>query len=171
MSSDAMDMVEPKREAREEPKKKPIKTIAALVIIVAITAVVISLSTIQVYNYLEKHNGVILCYFGTGDSCAVEVLKNSSMYELVTVDGESMIPTLTATSTAIAEHINVYGINNVAVGDIIIFLRDGVLVCHRVIVINDDQTFTVKGDNNQLADGQHVSFADVRGVITAIILK
>lgn len=52
---------------------------------------------------------------------------------------------------------------DVKVGDVIVFKVDNEYVTHRVIAINDDNTFTTKGDANQTEDLSPVRFEDFEG--------
>ena len=54
-------------------------------------------------------------------------------------------------------------VEDVKVGDVIVFKVDNEYVTHRVIAINDDNTFTTKGDANQTEDLAPVRFEDFKG--------
>ncbi len=54
-------------------------------------------------------------------------------------------------------------VEDVEVGDIIVFKIDKSYVTHRVISINDDDTFTTKGDANQTEDLAPVKFEQFGG--------
>lgn len=54
-------------------------------------------------------------------------------------------------------------VEDVKVGDIIVFQIEDAYVTHRVIAINDDNTFTTKGDANKTEDLEHVSHDKFRG--------
>lgn len=54
-------------------------------------------------------------------------------------------------------------VEDVKVGDIIVFKLNETYVTHRVIKINEDSTFTTKGDANQTEDLAPVKFEDFKG--------
>ena len=54
-------------------------------------------------------------------------------------------------------------VEDIKVGDIIIFQLDETTVTHRVVSINDDNTFTTKGDANQTEDLAPVKFENYKG--------
>lgn len=43
------------------------------------------------------------------------------------------------------------------------YMQQNTVVTHRIIEINDDQTFTTKGDNNNSADGEKLTYGQVIG--------
>ena len=53
-------------------------------------------------------------------------------------------------------------VEDVKVGDVIVFKLDKSYVTHRVISINDDNTFTTKGDANQTEDLAPVKFENFK---------
>ncbi len=62
--------------------------------------------------------------------------------------------------------------NDIKLGDIIAYKSDDGIIIHRVISIQQDDLgiyYIVKGDNNQTADPQKVRFAQIQGVVVAII--
>ena len=54
-------------------------------------------------------------------------------------------------------------VEEIKVGDIIVFKLDNKFVTHRVTAINDDNTFTTKGDANQTEDLVPVKFENFVG--------
>lgn len=54
-------------------------------------------------------------------------------------------------------------VEDVKVGDVIVFKIDKGYVTHRVIKINDDKTFTTKGDANETEDLAPVKFENFQG--------
>ena len=54
-------------------------------------------------------------------------------------------------------------VEDVKIGDIIVFKLDKAYVTHRVIAINEDNTFTTKGDANETEDLAPVRFEDFGG--------
>jgi len=71
--------------------------------------------------------------------------------------------------------VDMEGVNDLKVGDIIQFERDGILISHRIIEINNDQkegiNFITKGDNNSDKDSDPVKLENIRGKIVKTIPK
>ncbi len=62
--------------------------------------------------------------------------------------------------------------NDIKLGDIIAYQSTDGIIIHRVINIQQDSAgiyYIVKGDNNQTADPEKVRFAQIQGVVVAII--
>lgn len=147
--------------------KREDKIIAiVLIVTVAISVFSISLNTLQVWNFLEKDS--LISYFGTNETGMIKVYGDQDVCQLITIEGTSMYPSMTSSNTIIAENITNFGINNIVVGDVIVFYRDSHLVCHRVIQINDG-SFSTKGDNNAVNDPDPVPFLEVRFVVVAVL--
>lgn len=71
--------------------------------------------------------------------------------------------------------VDMEGINNLKVGDVIQFRRDSILISHRIIeVVNDEKqglSFRTKGDNNTGIDTELVKPQDVKGTIVYTVPK
>lgn len=71
--------------------------------------------------------------------------------------------------------VDMDGINNLKIGDVIQFKRDGILISHRIINIENDEKegigFKTQGDNNSGPDIEIVRPQDVKGIITGTIPK
>ncbi len=71
--------------------------------------------------------------------------------------------------------VNIDGINNLKVGDVIQFKRDSILISHRIIEIKNDEKdglgFKTKGDNNTAVDAQIVKPENVKGTIVYTVPK
>lgn len=71
--------------------------------------------------------------------------------------------------------VDMEGINNLKINDVIQFKRDTILISHRIIEIRKDETeglgFRTKGDNNSSADTIIVKPQDVKGTIVYTIPK
>lgn len=71
--------------------------------------------------------------------------------------------------------VDMEGINNLEIDDVIQFKRDSILITHRIIdVRNDDEEglgFRTKGDNNSSADSEIVKPEDVKGTIVYTVPK
>ena len=82
-------------------------------------------------------------------------------YTPFVVKSGSMEPTVKTGAVAYNNtHIAVEEINE---GDIIVFKQGNSFVTHRAIKINDDNTFTTKGDANETEDLVPVRFEDYKG--------
>ena len=71
--------------------------------------------------------------------------------------------------------VDMKGINNLKIGDVIQFKRDSILISHRIIdIYNDDEIssgFKTKGDNNSGADTDIVKPEDIKGTIVYTVPK
>ena len=71
--------------------------------------------------------------------------------------------------------VDMEGINNLKIDDVIQFKRDSILITHRIMdVRNDDEEglgFRTKGDNNSSADSEIVKPEDVKGTIVYTVPK
>ena len=59
----------------------------------------------------------------------------------------------------------------ISVGDIVTYEREGILIVHRVVEIGEDnggKYFVIKGDNNESVDGK-IRFEDIKYVTIAVI--
>lgn len=71
--------------------------------------------------------------------------------------------------------IDMEGINNLKINDVIQFKRDDILISHRIMDISNNEEeglgFITKGDNNSSVDFQKVKPEDIRGTIVYTVLK
>lgn len=71
--------------------------------------------------------------------------------------------------------VDMEGINNLKVGDVIQFKRDSILISHRIINIENDEKeglgFRTKGDNNSSPDTEIVRPQDMKGIIVYTVPK
>ncbi len=84
-------------------------------------------------------------------------------------DSGSMVPTLGANSTGVV--ITPKTEDEVNVGDIVTFRKNGELIVHRIVEKNYDKNgtyFITKGDNNNIDDGR-IRFQDIESVLVAVI--
>ena len=67
------------------------------------------------------------------------------------------------------------GINNLQIGDVIQFKRDDILICHRIMRIEEDKWegkyFVTKGDNNAGEDSRRVYIHEIKGIVREVIPK
>ena len=132
----------------------------------ALLIFVMTFCTLIVYStYVREQN--IITYFGTGQE-SIRVYGDKNICQVITIEGDSMLPTITSSNTVIAENVSFFGIDNIRVGDIIVFERDSKIICHRVVEIHDGY-FNVKGDGNGINDPDGVSFNSVRFVVVAVL--
>jgi len=94
------------------------------------------------------------------DDRVVIYIKDASLSNYASTG--SMIPVLDKGSNGI--RIEVESVDDIDVGDIVSFNKDGMLVVHRVIEKGKDKKgiyFITKGDNNNISDGK-IRFEDMR---------
>ena len=67
----------------------------------------------------------------------------------------------------------VRGEDKYKVGDVVVYFAEGqrAPIIHRIIKINDDGTYTIKGDNNPTPDRGTVKKAQIKGKVIFIIPK
>mgnify|MGYP001562871945 CR=1 FL=1 len=84
-------------------------------------------------------------------------------------NSDSMLPVFGVDSTGI--EITPKDEEQIKVGDIITFEKEGRLIAHRVIDKGADEKgvfFITKGDNNNLDDGK-IRFAQIKGILVGIL--
>jgi signal peptidase I len=62
-------------------------------------------------------------------------------------------------------------IQELEIGDVIIFRKNGILITHRIILIGNDNSgryFLTQGDNNEISDGK-IRFEQIEGVVAGIL--
>jgi hypothetical protein len=85
-------------------------------------------------------------------------------------DTNSMDPLLDAGANGI--EIKPQFEDDIHVGDVISYKTENGIIVHRVIEISYDEEgiyYVVKGDNNPTADKDKVRFADVQGILIAVV--
>ncbi len=98
------------------------------------------------------------------------VLDIENAYWSSFTNTNSMDPTLDVTANGI--EIKPQNEDEIHVGDMISYKTEKGFVIHRVIEIDADSEgiyYTVKGDNNPFADPVKVRFADVSGILVAVV--
>ncbi len=85
-------------------------------------------------------------------------------YKIVGIETGSMTPNLNIGDAVIIDKtVNKDKLNE---GDIIAYTnKDGILVIHRILKINSDETFITKGDYNNAADAYYVNKEQVKGIV------
>ena len=84
-------------------------------------------------------------------------------------DSGSMEPFLSKTANGV--EIKPQHEEDVKVGDVITFDKDGLLIVHRVVEIDKDEQgvyFITKGDNNNVKD-EKVRFSQIKSILVAVI--
>ncbi|MBI5072870.1 hypothetical protein HZA99_03560 [Candidatus Woesearchaeota archaeon] len=85
-------------------------------------------------------------------------------------DTNSMDPLLDVGANGI--EIIPHSADDIHLGDVISYQSGSDMVIHRVIGIDSDDSgiyYTIKGDNNPIADNVRVRFADVSGILVAVV--
>ena len=73
-------------------------------------------------------------------------------YQLIAIASNSMVPVFSKGDGLLIEKCDV---DNIEVGDILVFKNNNAVITHRVIkkeVVNNNVKFTTKGDNNKAKD-------------------
>ena len=77
------------------------------------------------------------------------------------------IPTIPVYSLVMIKHMSQNQISNdLNIGDVIAFKANGMLITHRIIAVNDNGTFTTKGDANKATET--VPYANVVGEVVGV---
>ncbi|NOZ47393.1 MAG: hypothetical protein GXO79_11515 [Chlorobi bacterium] len=92
-------------------------------------------------------------------------IKNRKFFIGEVTSTGSMRPTLGRDSSVILIKPE---IQDIKVGDIITFYCDGTHIVHRVIKI-ENETYTTKGDNNNVQDDCQTKFKDIDGMMVGVI--
>ena len=104
-------------------------------------------------KYIDKFNARIITYPIIILLIGLVILVSGVFkYQMVAIASNSMIP---AYSKGDALIIGKCDVDNIEVGDILVFKNNNAIVTHRVIkkeVVNNEIRFTTKGDNNKAKD-------------------
>ena len=107
---------------------------------------------------------------GYYDNLAGEILNSKDPRRIeVAASGISMFPTVLPGDRIIIDSLK---IDNLAVGDIILFSRGNLFVCHRIkeVIAGDEEKFFItQGDSRSSLDQGRVSPEDVCGKVISII--
>lgn len=82
------------------------------------------------------------------------------------ITGRSMEPAIPVGSVTIVQSVS---LATVQVGDIVTFSHAGRVVTHRLVAMELDGTFRTKGDANEVADPEQLTFMGRAGVVRAHI--
>lgn len=90
-------------------------------------------------------------------------------HKMIAIASNSMNPSFYRGDAIIYEKTSAANIN---VGEVLVFVRDGKIICHRVVkkyMTNDDVFFKTKGDNNNTDDDGFVYSKDILGKAENVI--
>ena len=92
------------------------------------------------------------------------MIFNIGPYRLIGIETASMTPKIKVGDAVVVEkNVNTSELKE---GDIIAYRADsGIIIVHRIINVNSDDTFTTKGDFNNTADSKYVSPSQVVGKV------
>ena len=100
-------------------------------------------------------NIFLLCVFIISAIFLLSAINSGSMneatffgYKLFYIVSPSMEPTIMTGDLVIGSKINA---EQIQTGDIVGYKKDGIIIIHRVIEVNDD-IYTIQGDNNLVTD-------------------
>lgn len=144
-----------------------------LLILILIVAIVFSLYSFGITGFIISedsyypHDFINNSYILNDNG---RLTLNISNYSLVRFEGTgSMEPVFGEDSTGVGIRPQV--LEDVHIGDIVTFKKNGIVIAHRVVDIGEDEEgiyFIVKGDRNDFDDGK-IRFSDIELVIVAII--
>lgn len=85
-------------------------------------------------------------------------------FKLIGIETGSMTPSIKIGDAVVIDKN--YDRDKLQEGDIIAYLsNDGIIVVHRIIKVNSDETFVTKGDYNNVADSGYVQKSQVQGKV------
>ena len=96
------------------------------------------------------------------------LVSGVSRYRLVAIGSDSMKPVYDRGDAVLVDQSLKNAIEDIQVGDILVFERSGIIMTHRVTSItfsNGHYVFTTKGDNNENDDRFITQDTQVRGVV------
>ncbi len=100
------------------------------------------------------------------------LVSGVSRYKLVAIGSDSMSPVYYRGDAVLVDQSKKNAIEDIHVGDILVFERSGSIMTHRVTNIafsNGHYVFTTKGDNNENADRFITQDTQVRGVVIRFV--
>lgn len=139
------------------------------IIIHFITIIVIILSSIIIFTWTKPDYtpSIIIHRFGPNNRTAIQIYDDPSHYKFLTLSSGSMFPTIRPGDTVLSVSTDLYGVENITSGNIIVFYSNGDKVCHRVTDVRPDG-LTTKGDGNDNPDNWIVHREDILGVVIGI---
>lgn len=100
------------------------------------------------------------------------LVSGVSRYKLVAIGSNSMLPVYARGDAVLVDQYKKNAIEDIRVGDILVFERSGTIMTHRVTSIsfsNGHYIFTTKGDNNENDDRFITQDTQVRGVVVRYV--
>lgn len=120
-------------------------------------------------NYLRKVSNTILSIPILVFLIIIVVLVSGIFnIQLLAIGSNSMVPEYSRGDAVIIEKFTPDEINQIQVGDIIVYKHNDIIITHRVVKMNKNENkvvFKTKGDNNEIEDGFNVQSSDVIGVV------
>ena len=114
----------------------------------------------KILNIIMSLLSFILITIGIA-ALALFAIPTVAGYKPFVVQSGSMEPEI---KTGAVAYNNTHAkVEDVKVGDVIVFKAGDTYVTHRVIKINDNKTFTTKGDANETEDVAPVKYENFRG--------
>ena len=98
----------------------------------------------------------------------VGLISGVFSYYMMAIASNSMVPTFSRGDAVIVQKIKTSEIENIEVGDIIVYYHDQKMIVHRVVSIkkaNGGLVFNTKGDNNEDKDNWDITESNIKGVV------
>lgn len=121
-------------------------------------------------NYDKKLKYVLLYPILVFLIIVVILVSGIFRYKLIAIGSNSMNPVFYRGDSVIYEKVK--NINDVKVGDIIVFQKDNIIVTHRLIAIKKENgkiKYITKGDNNEVADSYNPQSQEIIGKVKLVI--
>lgn len=81
-------------------------------------------------------------------------------YKSYIIKTNSMEPTIKINDVVIAKKVEK---QEIKIGDVITFIQKGEVITHRITQIEDNNTYTTKGDNNNIEDTFKINYDKIEG--------
>ena len=89
-------------------------------------------------------------------------------YQLIAIGSNSMKDVYERGDAVLVEKYNKNNINNINIGDILVYEHNNLIITHRVVdkyYVNGHVNFRTKGDNNEAIDSNTIKEEDVKGIV------
>lgn len=93
-------------------------------------------------------------------------------YYAIAIGSGSMEPKISKGDAVVVKKIDKNLINDLNIGDVIVYQHDNKIIVHRLIKItknNNEYLFYTKGDANENADAWEINASDIKGIVTTNI--
>lgn len=107
-------------------------------------------SKITIFTYTVAGLYIFFILFSFGISKVKEEPCYLMKYAAMNVVSESMLPTLKVKDDVLVERVK--ETDELTIGDIYIYKRDGMFIIHRLVDIDNNGLYIFKGDNNEVID-------------------